>query len=478
MSPASFEFVLFFLAILFLGAVLRGYQGFKWLLLAASLIFYLSWSLPSVLVLLWISLADYVTARKLGRVTDRAARKRLLWTSILCNLLILCFFKYINFLVGNLCAVLNVFGCGLTPPVWNIVLPPGISFFTFASLSYVIDVYNKRLLPCTDLRDYTLFVSFFPKVLSGPIVRAVKFLPQLNRRSPMSAIEVERALSYILVGAVKKMVIADQIASNVSMIFSQPEQYDGFTLLQGLLGYAVQIYCDFSGYSDMAIGLARLLGFQFPENFQFPFSAVTITEYWRRWHITMSNWFRDYVFFPLEMARKRHPHPTIRTMGNIVATMVLCGIWHGAGWTFVIWGAIHGIAMAAHVGWMAWNPLAGLKRSRAFQIGWNVISRILTLTVVLLSLVYFRCDSVSQAGRFLIRLFSWSAEGTHLISPYIWPAVGAVLIVHVLQNKDGNWAQQIPDAPVAVRIAAYSVLLLAVVALGATDAAPFIYFNF
>jgi alginate O-acetyltransferase complex protein AlgI len=273
-------------------------------------------------------------------------------------------------------------------------------------------------------------------------------------------------------------VIADQIAGHVNMIFSAPAQFDGFTLLQGLLGYAVQIYCDFAGYSEMAIGLARLLGFKLPENFQMPYSADTITEFWRRWHITMSNWFRDYLFFPLEMARRRSLYPIFRTSSNLILTWLICGLWHGAGWNYVIWGGIHAFAMATHVVWKSWNPLVSMQDSRLFQFLWTFISRVLTLGVLLLSLIFFRTESIANAGAYLTRLISWSPEGTNMISPYILPAVAAVFLVHLFVNKDRNWPQEIPTKSRIFRLLAYTCLIILLVTLGATDSVPFVYFQF
>ena len=300
----------------------------------------------------------------------------------------------------------------------------------------------------------------------------------LRQRVRPTTLDIETGIAYLLIGAVKKLVIADQVAGHVALIFDGPGNFDGFTLLQGAFGYAVQIYCDFSGYSDMAVGLARLLGITFPENFQMPFSAPTITEYWRRWHITMSNWFRDYLFFPLEMSRKRSPNPVLRTTSNLLATWIVCGLWHGAAWTFVIWGGIHGIAMAIHVAWRAWNPFVSLKDSRLFQLGWTTLSRVLTIAVILLSSVYFRAETVASANLYLRRVLFWSSDGTRMISPYIVPAVSVVILIHVLQNKDGNWAKEIPAKSVGLRVLAYTCLLVLLVTLGATDTVPFVYFQF
>jgi alginate O-acetyltransferase complex protein AlgI len=348
MSFTSFWFVFFFLAVLALRRAVRGLGGETWLLLAASLAFFMSWSAPCVLLVLFTSLLDFYVGRNIGRIADPARRKRWLVTSLICNLGLLGFFKYANFLLENARTLINTLGGHVGAAHFDTATPPGISYFTFASMSYVLDVYYERFPPCESARDYTLFVSFFPKLLSGPIIRAADFLPQLAERGRGSLEEIEAGLAQFLIGAVKKMVLADQMAGNVSQIFSAPGRFDRFTLVEGLLGYTAQLYCDFSGYSDMAIGCARVLGFRFAENFQMPFSALTITEFWRRWHITMSAWFRDYLFLPLEMATRDNPRPLQRMSLNMTATMLLCGLWHGPSWNYVIWGGIHGIALAVH----------------------------------------------------------------------------------------------------------------------------------
>jgi alginate O-acetyltransferase complex protein AlgI len=250
------------------------------------------------------------------------------------------------------------------------------------------------------------------------------------------------------------------------------------TLLIGALGYTVQLYCDFSGYSDMAIGCGRILGFRFPENFQMPYSSRNITEFWRRWHITLSKWFRDYLFLPLEIASRANPYPTLRVSVNMMLTMLLCGLWHGASWNFVIWGGIHGGALASHKVWTAWNPLAALKNQRVFQSMGALFSHLLTLGVVVLSMVFFRAQSFSDAASYLSRMLSWAHDGTRLLSPYILAAVVAVFLVHLLVGKDRNLALELPQMSLVPRILGYASLLLVLVALGATDASAFIYFQF
>jgi alginate O-acetyltransferase complex protein AlgI len=228
----------------------------------------------------------------------------------------------------------------------------------------------------------------------------------------------------------------------------------------------------------MAIGCARILGFRFPENFQMPFSSVTITEYWRRWHMTMSRWFRDYLFLPLEIATRDNPNPTLRVSINMTITMLLCGLWHGPSWNFVIWGGIHGAALATHKTWTAWNPLASIKNQQLFRPSWNLFSRMLTLGVVLLAMVFFRAQSLADATIYLSRLLSWAQSGTRLNSPYILTGVVIVFLANLLVNKDRNLALELPKWSLAPRILAYASLLVTLALFAGTDAMSFIYFQF
>jgi alginate O-acetyltransferase complex protein AlgI len=474
----SFEFIAFFALVVLIRSCFRSLTADKWFLLIASLCFYLSWSIPFVFLILFTSITDYSIGRKIGRTVEPASRRRWLTLSLIIDISLLGFFKYGNFFVENISVVINALGWRVGPLHYNVVLPPAISFYTFASMSYVLDVYYERLAVCKSARDYALFITFFPKLLSGPIVRGIEFLPQLRERLRASAEDIEVGLAYFLVGAVKKLVIADQMAGHVSLIFSAPEQYDRLTLLQGLVGYAIQVYCDFSGYSDMAIGCARILGFRFPENFQMPFSAVTITEFWRRWHMTLSRWFRDYAFLPLEIATRGNRYPTLRVSINVIVMMLLVGLWHGPSWNFVIFGGIHGVAMATHRFWSAWKPLGSLKNHAAFRVIGNLCARLLTLGVVLLSFVFFRSQSLTTATKYLSGMLAESHHGIRLLSPYILAGFGTVLLVHLLVNKDRNLAQEIPQRSLSIRIAACTCLVLLLVSFAATETGAFIYFQF
>jgi alginate O-acetyltransferase complex protein AlgI len=306
----------------------------------------------------------------------------------------------------------------------------------------------------------------------------VDFLPQLERRAKARLEGIEAGAAQFLIGAIKKAVLADQIAGNVNQIFSGASQFDSFTLLEGMLGFAAQLYCDFSGYSDMAIGCARVLGFEFAENFQMPFSSVSITEFWRRWHITMSSWFRDYLFLPLEIATRSNPMPLLRMSLNITLTMLLCGLWHGPSWNYVIYGGVHGVALAGHKVWTSCKPAPAWVKGRAVEFLANLAARGLTLGVVVLSLVFFRTATVADAMTYLSRMFSAGHQGERMFSMYIYPVVGVVFLAHLLINKDRNLALELPRMSVGVRVAAYAFLLTVLVSLGATEGAPFVYFKF
>jgi D-alanyl-lipoteichoic acid acyltransferase DltB (MBOAT superfamily) len=470
----SFEFVFFFVTVVLLRNFLRNFTAEKWFMLSASYLFYMSWSISCALLILLTSIIDYFVGEGLARIEDSRKRKLLLVVSIVANLGVLCYFKYTNFLLDNLWWSVSSLGVHANRWHYDILLPVGISFFTFQSMTYTIETYRRNIQPCHSLRDFLLFVAFFPQLLAGPINRAADLLPQFSQRLRATAQNFEVGLAQFTLGAVKKLVISDRIAPHVDLIFGAPGNYDGFTLLQGLIGYAVQIYCDFSGYSDMAIGCARMMGFRFMENFQMPYSSVNITEFWRRWHISLSTWFRDYLYIPLGGNR----NSSARTYFNLLLTMLLCGLWHGASWNFVLWGGIHGVSLAIHRAWKAWDTLTSLKDNIGFQRVRDFFSRLLTLSVVLVGWVFFRAQTRTDAIQYLRRLLEWNGDGTRLVSPYILSAVAVVFFTHLIIKKERNYAQEIPQWSVALRIANYTVFALLIASLGATDSSPFIYFQF
>jgi alginate O-acetyltransferase complex protein AlgI len=470
----SFEYVLFFAVVLAIRGFIRNFSTEKWFLLIVSYLFYMSWSVPYVFLILLTSMVDYAVGEALGRIEAPRSRKLLLVVSIVANLGVLGYFKYTNFVLDNVW--LGAHGLGWNGPRWHydIILPAGISFFTFQSMTYTIEAYRRTIPPCGSPRNFLLFVGFFPQLLAGPINRAADLLPQFARPRRPTAADFEIGLVQFAVGAAKKLAISDRIAPHVDLIFSAPQSYDSFTLLLGALGYAVQIYCDFSGYSDMAIGSARMMGFRFMENFQMPYSSVTITEFWRRWHISLSSWFRDYLYISLGGNRKGRT----RTYVNLTATFLLCGLWHGASWNFVFWGAMHGAALAVHKAWMSLNPLRSLKSQPALQFAGTVCARVLTLSVVLVGWIFFRAESWPLAVEYLSRMIFLKLDGTRMVSPYILAALTVTVLTHLVVQKDRNWPEEIAERALPLRVAAYAALIFVVASLGATDSAPFIYFQF
>jgi D-alanyl-lipoteichoic acid acyltransferase DltB (MBOAT superfamily) len=466
---SSFEFLLFFAAVLALRAGIRDLAREKRFLLAASWLFYMSWGPRFVLLIIFTSLVDWWIGLRLGETADARARRRLLATSLGLNLGVLAFFKYTNFVVANGWLALRALGWEPDPVFVKVLLPVGISFFTFQSMSYTIDVYRREIPPCRSPVDLCLFVAFFPQLVAGPIVRAKDLLPQLQRRTRATHADFERGLLLFGIGAFKKLVISDQIAPYVDLAFARPADFGAAYLLQGLVGYAIQIYCDFSGYSDMAIGVARMMGYEFKENFRMPYAAQGFADFWHRWHISLSTWLRDYLYIPLGGNRKGEG----RTYVNLMITMLLGGLWHGARWNFVIWGAVHGAALCGERLVRARRPQPRPPGATERFLAWAA-----TMGVVLLGWVFFRSPSLGAAITFLHGLAGGNPGGAWVASPQILAAV-ALMAVAILHGRDSmETAPRLMAAPLVVRLAVYTGLLTALASFGATYAAPFIYFQF
>ena len=376
--------------------------------IAFSLYFYYKSSGIYFLLLIFSAVADYLIAHAIDSSQSRRERKGWVTLSVVINLGMLAYFKYTNFFIEM---ANSLVGEGFLQ-FQNIFLPVGISFFVFQSMSYTIDVYRGTLRPLDRFFDYLFYLSFFPQVLAGPIVRAKDFLPQIRKPLMVTRQMFGVGVSLVLVGLIKKAIISDYISLNfVDRIFDEPALYSGFECLMGIYGYALQIYCDFSGYSDMAIGIALLLGFQFPKNFDAPYKSATITEFWRRWHISLSNWLRDYLYISLGGNRKGR----WRTYLNLLITMVLGGLWHGAAVRFILWGALHGVALAVHKLWLEVVP-----GSKALGKDMNPVTRVLgwfvTFNIVCLGWLLFRAEDMQTVHLMLYQIF-------HSFSPQIIPQV-------------------------------------------------------
>ena len=359
--------------------------------IAFSLFFFFKSSGWFFLLLVFTAVLDWFIAHRIAQAQSKGVRKALLWLSIVCSLGILAYFKYANFFMVNFTALVG----GNFQPL-DILLPVGISFYTFRTISYVVDVYKGKMQPVESFTDYLFFLSFFPCLVAGPIVRARDFMPQLQDLKPVTRNMVYAGLWLVLIGVIKKAVVADYIALYNNIVFDNPGGYSGVELLMAILGYTMQIYCDFSGYSDMAIGLGAIMGFDLGINFDFPYRSLNVTEFWRRWHISLSFWLRDYLYIPLGGNRKGK----VRQYFNLMTTMLLGGLWHGAAWTFVIWGFGHGLGLCVHKLFM--TPLKQVKNGPIAAF----VSWLLTFAFVAALWVFFRADSFDTACQMLSGVFT------------------------------------------------------------------------
>lgn len=375
------------------------------LIVLASYVFYGWWDWRFLTLIIFSTLVDYTVGIRLGTEEKALNRKALLWTSIVVNLGFLGFFKYFNFFVDNFTEAFSFFGQEISINSLNIILPVGISFYTFQTLSYSIDVYRRKMKPTTDFIAFSAFVSFFPQLVAGPIERATHLLPQFYKKRTFNYHKAVDGMRQILWGLFKKVVIADNAAQFANLIFNNSADYSGSTLLLGAIFFTFQIYGDFSGYSDIAIGISRLFGFDLMRNFHFPYFSRNIAEFWRRWHISLSTWFRDYLYIPLGGSRGK----TWTKVRNIFAIFLISGFWHGANWTFIVWGALNAIYFL---------PLLLTKRNRIFLD--NVAEdRILpsvreaammmgTFGLTVLAWIFFRAENVTHAISILSEIFSSS----------------------------------------------------------------------
>jgi len=359
--------------------------------IAFSLFFFYKSSGWFFLLLVATSLIDWWIAQRIVAAESRRQRRTWLVLSLVLSLGTLVFFKYSNFFLWNFSALV---GNNFQP--LDLLLPVGISFYTFRTISYVVDVYKGKMQPVEDFWDYLFFLSFFPCLVAGPIVRAVNFMPQLRENRPATREMIYGGLWLIMLGVLKKAVFADYIAQYNDIAFGTPGGYTGVELLMAVLGYTMQIYCDFSGYSDIAIGLGAIMGFDLGINFDFPYRSLNVTEFWRRWHISLSFWLRDYLYIPLGGNRKGK----VRQYFNLMVTMLLGGLWHGAAWTFVVWGAGHGIALCVHK--LCMPTLKRISDSWAVKC----VSWLMTFSLVALLWVFFRADSFDTAWQVIGGVFT------------------------------------------------------------------------
>jgi D-alanyl-lipoteichoic acid acyltransferase DltB (MBOAT superfamily) len=384
------------------------------LLVVASYVFYGWWDYRFLVLIVSSSLVDYTVGIQLSKTDKTSTRKSLLWLSVFINLGFLGFFKYYNFFIDNFIMAFSFFGQDIKPNTLNIILPVGISFYTFQTLSYTIDVYRRKLAPTGDVVSFLAFVSFFPQLVAGPIERATNLLPQFYQKRTFHYSKAVNGCKQILWGLFKKVVIADSCAEYANLIFNNSANYSGSTLFIGALFFTFQIYGDFSGYSDIAIGTARLFGFNLKQNFAFPYFSRDIAEFWRRWHISLSTWFKDYLYIPLGGSRGS----IWNKIRNTFIVFIVSGFWHGANWTFVVWGFLNALYFI---------PLMLQKRNRNHL---NIVAKnsklpnvkegfsiLLTFLLTVLAWVFFRAENITHAFNYIEAMFSLSLFRLPVIRP-------------------------------------------------------------
>ena len=437
----------------------------KGILLLASYYFYAYWDLRFLPLLLVPTLVDFNIGKKLNIYQGKRARNILITVSITVNLLILGFFKYYNFFIDSFKIMLNPLGIDLE--TMDILLPLGISFFTFSTLTYTIDVYRQKIEPCKSILDYALFIAFFPKLIAGPISRASHLLPQFRQVAPIDNDRLFRGLTLMVSGLFIKVFLADRLALYVDPIFQSPNVYSWITLWCGSIAYSLQIYFDFAGYSQMAIGFAALLGYDLEKNFDFPYLSKNISEFWRRWHITLSNWIRDYIYIPLGGNRKGR----CRTYFNLLLAMALCGLWHGAAWTFVFWGVFHGMALAFHRLYKNFS----IGNNQAFFIQ-NMANWALTTCIVVLGWVFFRAEDFTNAWQMLQGMFIFQ-NGFIWIYPFFVFVLLSTILLHIIHYTGITQFHLLPQNAWYTPAVIISLLLLTII-FKPEGFNPFIYAQF
>ena len=439
------------------------------LLLIFSYIFYAWWDWRFAFLLLGMAAVVYFCALGYGK----KKQKLFVAIGVVVPLLVLGFFKYFNFFTDSFAEMFGIQRKGAL----NIILPLGISFYIFQALSYIVDVYREKLPIERSFVRLTLYISFFPQVVSGPVVKARDFLPQLSQDRNINLANLEKGIQYFVFGLFKKIVIADRIAVAVNAVFNAPENYHAVSILLAVLGYSIQIYCDFSGYSDMAIGCAKALGYDLTRNFNMPYISKNVTEFWKRWHISLSSWLMEYLYISLGGNRKGK----IRTYINLFLTMLIGGLWHGAAWNFVIWGALHGAALCVHKIWM---KLRGHDKNYKGRPLGCVLSAVLTYLFVSFCWIFFRAENFQVAFAVLKGIFTWQ-NGILYTSNWLWLGLALTVAFTSVAILKSRKRQQAPDGyyPMVKLNTIWGLTILLVmigltVGLAYTGGNPFIYFQF
>ncbi len=466
------QFLGFFAVVLGVYWLLPGPRGRVWFLVAASFWFYAGWSRPLAVLVGAFACLDY----RVGLAIDGSGgRRRRAWLllGIALNVGLLAWFKYADFFLRSLEESLHAAGASVSLPALRLIVPVGLSFYTFEAINYLVDVYRGRLPAERDLGNFLLFILFFPHLVAGPIVPARDFLPQTRRPKRWSWLRLHLGLRLFLLGLLKKLAVADRMALIADPVFADPGAYSGAALWGATLAYALQVYGDFSGYSDMALGAAHLLGYKLAPNFNLPYLAANIADFWRRWHISLSNWLRDHVFIPLGGSRGGR----WRTAFNLLLTMTLAGLWHGASWTYAVWGFLHGLLLIGHRCFVVLcEGRAGLRRCLLSGPG-TALRTGVTFLCFCLTLVVFRCATLTASATMFGRMLRPCAGGGISDAPALWLTVAAVVFGHAVAMRP-DWRRGLARLPAPVRGLGYASALTLVLVLAPGMGRAFIYFQF
>lgn len=436
----------------------------NFLIVVASYIFYGWWDWRFLSLILFSTLVDYSIGLGLSKQENQTKRKLLLWTSILVNLGFLGFFKYYNFFLDNFITAFSFFGTEIKANSLNIILPVGISFYTFQTMSYSIDVYKRKLEPTKDFIAFSAFVSFFPQLVAGPIERATHLLPQFYTKRILKYEDVSSGLKMMLWGLFMKMVVADRLSLYVEDVYGNIDIHSGITLIIATMFFAIQIYCDFGGYSLIAIGTAKLFGFDLMLNFNRPYLSLSFKEFWSRWHISLSSWFRDYLYIPLGGNR----HGQIKTNFNLLITFIVSGFWHGANWTFIIWGALHGLFLIIE------KLFSSIKLPKLLSI-------LFVFLLTNFAWVFFRASSLGDSFKIIKTIFTYSEKGFYIGDKGIFTfSIFAILILFINDFICEYYPKLklLTNKRVVIRYASIVIIILYIIAFGVFDSSQFIYFQF
>ena len=481
----SIEYLLFFPLVVIAYFLIPKVQWRVYLLLVASYIFYMCWNPVYALLIVFSTIADYFIGKRIHHSQDQSVRKRYLCLSLLINLGVLFYFKYYNFLAENMQVIVDMINLGWYIPEHSLLLPVGISFYSFQTLSYTIDIFFRKMKPESNFMNFALFVSFFPQLVAGPIERASSLLPQFHEKMRVDYDRIVLGLRMILWGMFKKVVVADRLALFVDVVYSDPHGFGGLATLIASIFFVFQIYCDFSGYTDIAIGSAKVLGFDLMENFKGPLLSRNMTEFWRRWHISLSTWIRDYVFGPLNMA--------LRNLGKysyIVVALIsftVFGFWHGANWTFVLWGVLHGVAIGYETFTRKKRKRIAKKTNPAL---YATISVLLTFAFWTFTMIIFRANNIADAYALLSNIADVSDQSYFALKDMIHFKLGIIRqfyfalgliafisVTHIIEYKD-SFYDRINSQIMPVRWSVYIFFIFMIFNFGWSEEVPFVYFQF